>query len=44
MEPPRLSAPGYGAPIWFARYDHKRNKIVLIIVGNSGYLINSIGL
>jgi DNA-directed RNA polymerase subunit RPC12/RpoP len=32
------------APIWFARYDHKGNKIVLIIDGNSGGVINSIGL
>jgi hypothetical protein len=32
------------APIWFARYDHKGNKIVLVIDGNSGGVINSIGL
>jgi hypothetical protein len=32
------------APIWFARYDHKGNKIVLVIDGNSGNLINSLGL
>jgi hypothetical protein len=32
------------APIWFARYDHKGNKIVLVIDGNSGAVINSIGL
>ena len=32
------------APIWFARYDHKGNKIVLVIDGNSGRLINSMGL
>lgn len=31
-------------PIWFARYDHKGNKIVLLIDGNSGNIINSIGL
>jgi hypothetical protein len=31
-------------PIWFARYDHKGNKIVLVIDGNSGSVINSIGL
>ncbi len=31
-------------PIWFARYDHKGNKIVLVIDGNSGGVINSIGL
>jgi DNA-directed RNA polymerase subunit RPC12/RpoP len=32
------------APIWFARYDHKGNKIVIAIDANSGRLINSIGL
>jgi hypothetical protein len=32
------------APIWFARYDHKGNKIVLVIDGDSGNVINSIGL
>lgn len=32
------------APIWFARYDHKGNKIVLILDGNSGGVINSVGL
>lgn len=32
------------APIWFARYDHKGDKIVLVIDGNSGGVINSIGL
>jgi double zinc ribbon protein len=32
------------APVWFARYDHKNGKIVLVIDGNSGGLINSIGL
>jgi hypothetical protein len=32
------------APIWFARYDHKGKKIVLVIDGNSGGVINSIGL
>ena len=32
------------APIWFARYDHKGNKIVLVIDANSGKLINSLGL
>lgn len=32
------------APIWFARYDHKGNKIVLVIDGYSGDVINSIGL
>lgn len=31
-------------PIWFARYDHKGNKIVLVVDGNSGNAINSIGL
>jgi DNA-directed RNA polymerase subunit RPC12/RpoP len=32
------------APIWFAQYDHKGKKIVLVIDGNSGGVINSIGL
>jgi hypothetical protein len=32
------------APIWFARYDRKGNKIALVIDGNSGAVINSIGL
>jgi hypothetical protein len=32
------------APIWFARYDHKGNKIVLLIDADSGNVINSIGL
>jgi uncharacterized FlaG/YvyC family protein len=32
------------APVWFARYDHKGNKIVLVIDANSGGVINSIGL
>jgi DNA-directed RNA polymerase subunit RPC12/RpoP len=32
------------APIWFARYDHKGNKIVLVVDANSGMVINSIGL
>lgn len=32
------------APIWFARYDHKGHKIVLVVDGNSGGIINSIGL
>ncbi len=31
-------------PIWFARYDHKGRKIVLIVDGHNGALINSIGL
>jgi DNA-directed RNA polymerase subunit RPC12/RpoP len=31
-------------PIWFSRFDHKGKKIVLVIDGNSGGLINSIGL
>jgi hypothetical protein len=31
-------------PVWFARYDHKGNKIVLVVDGNSGRVINSIGL
>ncbi len=32
------------APIWFARYDHKGSKIVLVIDGNSGIVVNSVGL
>lgn len=32
------------APIWFTQYDHKGNKIILVIDGNSGSVINSIGL
>jgi hypothetical protein len=32
------------APIWFSRYDHKGKKMVLVIDGNSGSAINSIGL
>ncbi|HKW04082.1 MAG TPA: zinc ribbon domain-containing protein [Nitrososphaerales archaeon] len=32
------------APIWFARFDHKGKKIVLVLDANSGGLINSIGL
>ena len=32
------------APVWFARYDHKGNKIVLVIDANSGGVINSLGL
>jgi hypothetical protein len=32
------------APIWFAQYDHKGKKIVLVIDGNLGGVINSIGL
>jgi DNA-directed RNA polymerase subunit RPC12/RpoP len=31
-------------PIWFVRYDHKGDKIVLVVDGNSGNPINSIGL
>lgn len=32
------------APIWFARYDHKGNKIILVVDASSGRLINSMGL
>ncbi|MDA4125543.1 MAG: zinc ribbon domain-containing protein [Thaumarchaeota archaeon] len=32
------------APVWFARYDHKGTKIVLVVDGNSGGIINSLGL
>lgn len=31
-------------PIWFARYDHEGKKITMIIDGNSGQIMNSIGL
>lgn len=31
-------------PIWFAQYDHKGKKIILIIDANTGNAINSIGL
>ncbi|HXW37496.1 MAG TPA: hypothetical protein VEJ36_06320, partial [Nitrososphaerales archaeon] len=31
-------------PIWFARYDHKGTKIVLVIDANAGRVINSLGL
>jgi len=31
-------------PVWFAKYDHKGNKIVLVIDANSGSVINSLGL
>ena len=32
------------APIWFAQYEHKGRKIVLVIDGNSKNVMNSIGL
>ncbi len=32
------------APVWFAKYDHKGNKIVLVVDANSGSVINSLGL
>ncbi len=32
------------APIWFARYDHKGERIVLVFDANSGALITSMGL
>jgi DNA-directed RNA polymerase subunit RPC12/RpoP len=32
------------APVWFARYDHKGKKIVLVIDGNAAGVINSIGI
>jgi hypothetical protein len=32
------------APVWFSKYDHKGNKIVLVIDANSGRVINSLGL
>src|SRR6266568_179340 len=31
-------------PIWFVRYDNKGSKIVLVVDGNSGNVINSLGL
>ncbi|MEM3852182.1 MAG: zinc ribbon domain-containing protein [Methanomassiliicoccales archaeon] len=31
-------------PVWFARYEHKGNKMVIVVDGNSGNVINSIGL
>ncbi len=31
-------------PVWFAKYDHKGDKIVLVIDANSGRVINSFGL
>ena len=31
-------------PVWFVRYDHKGNKIVFVLDGNSGAAINSFGL
>jgi len=31
-------------PIWFVRYDHGGDKIVLVVDGNSGNVINSLGL
>ena len=32
------------APVWFSKFDHKGNKIVLVIDANSGKVINSLGL
>ena len=32
------------SPVWFARYQHKNGKIVLVLDANSGGVINSIGL
>ena len=31
-------------PIWFVRYDHNGNKIVLVVDGSSGNVIKSMGL
>ncbi len=31
-------------PIWFAKYDHKGKKIILVVDANSGAAINSIGV
>ncbi|MGI0062212.1 MAG: zinc ribbon domain-containing protein [Nitrosotalea sp.] len=32
------------APIWFAKYDHKGKKMILVVDANSGAAVNSIGL
>ena len=32
------------APIWFVRYEHKGKKIAVVIDGDSGLVVNSIGL
>lgn len=32
------------APIWFVRYDHSGQKIVLVVDANSGRLISTVGL
>jgi DNA-directed RNA polymerase subunit RPC12/RpoP len=32
------------APIWFAKYDHKGSPIVLVIDGNSGFPMTTMGL
>jgi hypothetical protein len=32
------------APIWFARYDHKGQKIIMVIDANSSGIINTIGI
>jgi len=32
------------APNWFARYDYKGRRIALVKDGNSGSVINSVGL
>ena len=31
-------------PVWFARFDHKGKKIIVVLDANSGGVINSIGL
>ena len=31
-------------PVWFAKFDSKKRKIAIVIDGNSGKMINSIGL
>lgn len=31
-------------PVWAAKYDFKGKKIVLVVDGNSGGLIHSVGL
>src|SRR5208283_2103334 len=32
------------APVWFSKFDHKGNKIVLVVDANSGRVINSLGI
>ncbi len=32
------------APIWFAKYEHKGNLIVLVIDANTGFPMSTMGL